>query len=65
MINLTALIKERDRQGVNAEGIAMKAGVHANTVRRALNGENVGIYALEAIAEALGCKIVITRRADL
>ena len=64
MIDLQPLWKEAERRGLTCHGIAMRAGVHVNTVDRLFQGEHVNTKTLEDVAKALGYKVSLVKRTE-
>ena len=62
MIDLTPLYAEIEKRKLSHERIAEMCGMHFNTVRRTLHGENVYIDTLETGINKFGFELVLQKK---
>lgn len=62
MIDMQPLFEEMTRRHLSVIAVSMRAGIHFNTVHRVLAGEACNTDSLEAVAKALGYKVVLVKR---
>ena len=58
---LSDLLSVGKEQGVSQAALAKKAGVHPVTLSRAVNSGNCTLATVEAVAAALGMKLIAVR----
>ena len=49
-----------EEQRIGLEPLAVAAGIHSNTLRKALAGDNVTVETIRRLAAALGIDLVVT-----
>jgi transcriptional regulator with XRE-family HTH domain len=60
VVNVSAVQREMERQGITQAGLADRMGVHFNTVRNLLAGEPVNHSTQIALFDALGGRVKLT-----
>jgi plasmid maintenance system antidote protein VapI len=60
VVNVSAVQREMERQGITQVGLADRMGVHFNTVRNLLAGDAVSHSTQIALFNALGGRVKLT-----